>query len=177
MKKSIVAGAASLVLAAMPVVGVFAADPAAVEDTLTVTVNEACTFEHNTGSTGEFTHSMSANAIDDKFGSSTFKAACNNGKGYDINASFASLVNTNNPSVSAIAYSATTPTAGSGTWTATVDSSNIAETKGKVATRTSQDPAGGSTYTVSYTVSTHEDQAQGTYTGKATYTLVQKTGA
>ena len=41
MKKSIVAGAASLVLAAMPVVGVFAADPDAVVDTLTVNVNES----------------------------------------------------------------------------------------------------------------------------------------
>ena len=176
MKKSIVAGAASLVLAAMPVVGVFATDPAAVVDTLTVTVNESCNFEHDTGNNGSFTHAMAANALNANFGSSTFKAACNNGKGYDINAEFQSLAHTGNAG-EAIAYSATTPTAGTGTWTATVNSSNIAATGGKVASTSSQDPAGGSTYTVNYTVSTHDDQAQGTYTGTATYTLVQKTGA
>ncbi len=48
MKKSIIAtGAASLALAAMPVVGVFAADPgsASVEDHITVTIAKACTFQ------------------------------------------------------------------------------------------------------------------------------------
>ena len=48
MKKSIIAtGAASLALAAMPVVGVFAADPgsASVVDHVTVTIDEACTFQ------------------------------------------------------------------------------------------------------------------------------------
>ena len=176
MKKSIVAGAASLVLAAMPVVGVFADNPADVVDTLTVTVNESCNFDHDTGNTGSFTHAMAANALNATFGQSTFKAACNNGLGYDINAVFTSLSHTGNKG-EAITYSVTTPTAGSGTWTATVGSQNIAETGGKLASRATQDPAGGSTYTVNYTVSTHDDQAQGTYTGTATYTLVQKTGA
>ena len=175
MKKSIVAGAASLVLAAMPVVGVFAADPAAVEDTLTVNVNESCNFQRTTGN-GNYTQTMSAGALNSSFGSSTFTAACNNGLGYDINAVFTSLSHTGNKG-EAITYSVTTPTAGSGTWTATVGSQNIAETGGKLASRATQDPAGGSTYTVNYTVSTHDDQAQGTYTGTATYTLVQKTGA
>ena len=174
MKKSIVAGAASLVLAAMPVVGVFAANPAAVVDTLTVTVNESCTFEHATGNSGSFTKSMAAGALDDNFGSSEFTVACNNGKGYTIGAVFTSLTDSGHPSVSAIAYSATTPTAGSGTWTATVNSSNIAATGGSIADTSTQDPAAGSTYTVNYTVSTHNDQAQGTYTGTATYTLTQK---
>lgn len=175
MKKSIVVGAASLVLAAMPVVGVFADNPNPVVDTLTVTVNESCTFEHKSGD-GSYTHAMAAGALNNEFGTSTFTSACNNGKGYDINAVFTSLTHQGNAG-EAIAYSATTPTAGSGTWTATVSSSNIAETNGKLGFRTSQDPAGGSEYSVSYTVSTHNDQAQGTYKGTATYTLVQKTGA
>lgn len=56
MKKSIIAtGAASLALAAMPVVGVFAADTS-VTDTLKVTINKACTLRNNNttvdGSTG-----------------------------------------------------------------------------------------------------------------------------
>ena len=104
---------------------------------------------------------------------STLKAACNNGKGYTIGAEFTSLAHTGNAG-EAIAYSATTPTAGSGTWTATVDSSNIAATNGTIANTSTQDPAGGSTYTVNYTVSLHNDQAQGTYRGTATYTLTQK---
>ena len=175
MKKSIIAGAASLALAAMPVVGVFADNPNPVVDTLTVTVNESCTFEHKSGD-GSYTHAMAAGALNAEFGTSTFTSACNNGKGYDINAAFTSLTHQGNAG-EAITYSATTPTAGTGTWTATVDSSNIAANNGKLATTSTQDPAGGSEYSVSYTVSTHDDQAQGTYRGTATYTLVQKTGA
>ena len=176
MKKSIVAGAASLVLAAMPVVGVFAADPAALTDTLTVTVNESCTFTRTTGN-GQYTQSMTAGALKTDFGSSTFTSACNNGKGYDIGAVFTSLSHTGNAG-EAITYSATTPTAGSGTWTAAIGgSSNIAATSGVLGSQNTQDPAGGRTYTVVYKVSTHDDQAQGTYQGTATYTLVQKTGA
>ena len=47
MKKSLIAtGAASLALAAMPVVGVFATqDPAQVVDTVRVIIDESCTFE------------------------------------------------------------------------------------------------------------------------------------
>lgn len=176
MKKSIVAGAASLVLAAMPVVGVFATDPADVVDTLTVTVNESCNFNHDTGNTGSFSKNMVAGALDPSFGSSTLKAACNNGKGYTINAEFTSLAHQGNAG-EAIEYSATTPTEGSGTWTAAVNSSNIAATNGTIANTSTQDPAAGSTYTVLYKVSLHNDQAQGTYQGTATYTLVQKTGA
>lgn len=175
MKKSIVAGAASLVLAAMPVVGVFAADPDAVVDTLTVTVNESCNFTRETGN-GQYTQNMAAGALKSDFGSSTFKSACNNGKGYDINAVFTSLTHKGNAG-QAIAYSTTAPTAGSGTWTAAVSGSSIAATGGKLGEQSTQDPAGGRTYTVDYSVSLHDDQAQGTYEGTATYTLVQKTGA
>ncbi len=175
MKKSIVAGAASLVLAAMPVVGVFADNPPAVVDTLTVTVNESCNFTRTTGN-GSYTKALTAGALDAEFASSTFTSACNNGKGYDINAVFTSLSHQGNAG-EAIAYSATTPTANSGTWTAAVSGSNIAATDGVLGSQNTQDPSGGRTYTVDYKVSLHSDQAQGTYEGTATYTLVQKTGA
>ena len=173
MKKSIVAGAASLVLAAMPVVGVFATNPAAVVDTLTVTVNESCTFEHGTGNSGSFTKSMAAGALDTAFGESVFTSACNNGLGYDINAVFTSLAHTAGNGA-AIAYSATTPTAGSGTWTATVSGSNIAASGGKLMNTSAPDTSAGTSATVTYKVSTQSDIAQGTYTGTATYTLTQK---
>ena len=172
MKKTLVAGAASFALAAMPVIGVFADNPAAVVDTLTVTVNEACTFELKTGS-ANITKAMEAGALDVAFGSNTFESKCNNGKGYTISAAFTNLAHTGNAG-QAIAYSATTPTAGSGTWTAFDGSTNIAATSGQLANTNAQDPAAGTTYTVTYKVSLHNDQAQGTYRGTATYTLAQK---
>lgn len=170
MKKTLIAGAASFALAAMPVIGVFAVDP--VVDTLTVTVAESCTFTHTSGD-GQFTHTMNAGALDTAFGTSSLTASCNNGTGYTIGAVFTSLKKTTGASSSDIAYSADTPTAGSGTWTANNGTANIAATGGVLASRNAQDPAGGSTYTVTYAVSTHNDQAQGTYTGTATYTLVK----
>lgn len=172
MKKTLIAGAASFALAAMPVIGVFADNPSPVVDTLTVTVNEACTFELKTGS-ANITKAMEAGALDPAFGSNTFESKCNNGKGYTIGAVFTDLAHTGNAG-EAIAYSATTPTAGSGTWTATVGQDNIAASNGVLATKSSQDPAAGSTYTVTYKVSLHNDQAQGTYRGTATYTLTMK---
>ena len=47
MKKTLIAGAgvAAFGLAVLPVAGVFAANPASVVDTLTVKINESCTFE------------------------------------------------------------------------------------------------------------------------------------
>lgn len=170
MKKIAIAGA-SVVLAALPVVGAFAANPAAVEDTLTVTVNESCLFNRTTGN-GAYSKSMSMNAVDLAFASSTFTANCNNAKGYTISAAFTSLTGAGD----AITYSATTPTQGSGTWTAQIgDGDNIAATNGVLGDVSTADPVDGRTYTVNYKVSTHTYQASGTYTGKATYTLAQKT--
>ena len=172
MKKHVIAGAASLALAALPVFGAFATDPAAVVDTLTVTVDEACTFDHD-GSSGSYTKAMSAGQLDANFATSTFKAMCNNGKGYTVGAVFTSLTHTSNGG-DPITYSATTPTAGSGTWTASVSGSNIAATNGTLLNTNEQDPSGGTSRTVTYKVSLHNDQAQGTYRGTATYTLTQK---
>lgn len=169
MKKIAIAGA-SVVLAALPVVGAFAANPAAVEDTLTVTVNESCLFNRTTGN-GAYSKSMDMNDVDLAFASSTFTAKCNNAKGYTISAAFTSLTGDG----ADITYSATTPTQGSGTWTAQIGSgNNIAATSGVLGDTSAADPVAGTTYTVNYKVSTHEYQANGAYTGTATYTLAQK---
>ena len=173
MKKQLIAGAASLALAAMPVVGAFAADPAEVVDTLTVTVDESCTFDHD-GTGGAYTKAMEPGALDTAFATSSFKAMCNNGAGYTVSAVFTSLAHTGNAG-DAITYSAETPTAGSGTWTAQIDGgANIAATNGVLLNTNSQDPAAGTPVTVIYKVSLNDDQAQGTYRGTATYTLTQK---
>lgn len=175
MKKSLVAGAASLAFATMPVIGVFATNPSSVVDTLQVTIAESCDFQRTTGSANE-TKGLTAGQLDTDFATHVFTATCNNGLGYDINAVFTSLTHTGN-SGAPIAYSATTPTAGSGTWTAALSGGNIAETGGKLGSLGTQDPAGGTTYSVTYKVSLANDQAQGTYQGTATYTLVQKTSS
>ena len=173
MKKSLIIGASSLVFAAAPVFGVFAAtNPSAVQDTLTVTVDEICTFTRNSGGSGAtISNTMTAGALNASFGSNTFKAVCNAGSGYSVAAVFTAL----SGSVSgSIAYSATTPTAGSGTWTATVSGSNIAASGGKLMNTSAPDTSAGTSATVTYKVSTQSDIAQGTYTGTATYTLTQK---
>ena len=174
MKKSLIIGASSLVLAAAPAISAFAAssNPAAVVDNLSVTVDEICTFTRNSGGSGAtITDTMTAGALKTNFGSNTFKAVCNAGSGYSVAAVFTAL----SGSVSgSIAYSATTPTAGSGTWTATVSSSNIAASGGKLMNTSAPDTSAGTSATVTYKVSTQSDIAQGTYTGTATYTLTQK---
>ena len=172
MKKTLIAGAASLAFAATPVFGVFATNPAALTDTLTVTVAVSCTFSRTTGE-GTYAKTMTANELDPSFGTSTFTSHCNNGTGYTITPTFTSL--TFSGAAQPIAYSTTTPTAGSGTWTAQIEGgANIAATNGVLMNTNQQDPVGGTTATVIYKVSLNDDQAQGTYRGTATYTLAQK---
>lgn len=169
MKKLAVLGA-SAVLAALPVVGVFATDPDPVVDTVTITVSETCTLTRSTGN-GTYTATMSTNALNASVGSSTFTAVCNNAGGFSVSATPTALTNAGGGE--AINYSATTPTAGSGTWTATksVVAGNIAASNGELmSTNATTD---GLTETVTYAVSTRANQAKGAYTGTMTYQLTQ----
>ena len=168
MKKTLIAGAASLALAAMPVVGVFAADPEPVVDDITITVSETCTLTRTTG-TGIYTATMSTNALNASVGSSTFTAVCNNATGFSVSATPTALTGDGE----AINYSATTPTAGSGTWTATKTevAGNIAATGGVLMSTSSTTT--GMTETVTYQVSTRANQAKGDYHGTMTYALTQ----
>ena len=169
MKKTLIAGAASLAFAATPVFGVFATNPAALTDTLQVTVAVSCTFSRTTGE-GTYSKTMTANQLDTEFGSSTFTSHCNNGKGYTITPTFNSL--TFSGATSPITYSTTTPTAGSGTWTATLGTATTNLTSGTaLATQSSQDPSAGRTYTINYKVGLLNNQPKGTYTGTASYQL------
>ncbi|MBQ9171784.1 hypothetical protein IJ162_01585 [Candidatus Saccharibacteria bacterium] len=169
MKKTLIAGAASLALAATPVFGVFAATPAAVVDTLTVTVAVSCTFARTAGQ-ATYAKTMQANKLDAEFGSSTFTSHCNNGTGYTITPTFTSLTFTG--AAQPITYSTSTPTAGSGTWTAKLSGASESLASGTAfGSQTSQDPAAGRAVTILYTVSTKNNQAKGTYTGTAKYQL------
>ena len=176
MKKLIIAGSASLALAAMPMVGVFAADPAALTDTLQITVNESCTFERGTGGSSTFQKTMAASAVDDNFGSNTFTSKCNNGLGYTVTGDFSDIEEDNDRGT-AIAYGTVTPDSTHlGIWTAyksTATAGNITN-HSSILNTSAADPAGGTSFSVTYKVGLHDNQEQGTYTGTATYTLAQK---
>ena len=169
MKKIAIAGA-SAVLAALPVVGVFAADPAALTDRINITVSETCTFERSSGE-GTYGATLAMNALNNSVGSSTFTAICNNATGFVVNATPTSITGTGD----AITYSAEAPTQGSGTWTAykTTAAANIAATGGVLMTSNGVTPAAGTSETVTYKVSTSPNQAKGSYTGTIEYALVQ----
>ena len=169
MKKLAIAGA-SVLFAAMPVVGAFAADPAAITDTINITVSETCTFTRTTGE-GVYSATMAVNALNAAAGSSVFTAVCNNATGFSVSATPTSITGTGE----AITYSATTPTAGSGTWTATKTTvaGNIAASDGILMTSAGPTAAAGQTETVTYKVSTRNNQAKGDYQGTIEYALTQ----
>ena len=171
MKKTLIAGA-SLALAAMPVVGVFAAkasDPEAISDTLTINVNGVCTLTRSSG-TGTYTETMTAS--DTKtLGTSTYTTHCNNHTGYTIAVTTPNLAGPTN-----IPFQSTAPTAGTAGWAIQTNTTGEATyyVSGNFAETSTQDPAAGNTYTATYLAATASDQSQGTYTGTVTYTLTQK---
>ena len=173
MKKSLIMGATSLVLAATPVFGVFAAegDPAAVTDTLKVTVDEICTFERTTGN-GSYTKPMGANAVDIDFADTVLKAVCNADDGYKVVGAYTALAGTPGGS---IPFGTTKPAAGTSSWAALkgTTGSTYLTNNGNVITKNGADTSAGTSQPIRYQVATADNIAQGTYTGTATYTLTQ----
>lgn len=193
MKKAIIAGAASAVLAAMPVVGVFADTLSTGTDTLEVTVDPACTMTRtgaekysNTIALGATANLNGANSVN----SSTYTIVCNRDNGYSVTAVMTDL---SNGGQDKFEYNATAGTAG--TWTAstlntingiagstsaisaTLQDSGDNEGKyvGTLISSTKFTPAAGDSAVVSYAATARNNQATGTYNGTATYTLVGAT--
>ena len=94
MKKALIAGAASAVLAAMPVVGVFAtpADVQKVTDTINLTVTKTCkmqaeaaakTIELGSGAAGS---TLDGESESDGEAGSTITITCNGSSGWNLNA-------------------------------------------------------------------------------------------
>ncbi len=165
MKKTIIITTAVAVFAVAPAVSVFAAcDP--LEDDITVTITDTCTFTRSTGN-GTYSASMQVGKLNASVGTSTFNIICNNANGYTVTATPTSITGTGE----AINYSATTPTAGSGTWTAynNTAEANIAATSGVLMSSNTVSPAAGASATVVYKVSTRDNQAKGAYSGSITY--------
>ena len=173
MKKSLIMGATSLVLAATPVFGVFAAtgDPAAVTDNLKVTVTEICTFTRSSGN-GSYSKSMLANSLDDNFANTTLKAVCNADDGYKVVGTYTALAGTPGGS---IPFGTTKPAAGTSSWAALkgTTGSTYLTNNGNVITKSGADTSAGTSQAIRYQVATADNIAQGSYQGTATYTLTQ----
>ena len=151
-----------------------ASDPAAVVDTLTVTVDEICTLTRTAG-TGTYTASMQPNKTNMALGTSEFTAVCNSPSGYQVVAAFTALTGSINGS---IPYAASKPTTSTKKWTAVKGESSsttyLATSGAKLMDTDGPDTSEGTVQKVSYKVSTGAGLANGTYTGTATYTLTQK---
>lgn len=180
MKKLAIAGA-SLALAAMPVVGVFA-DPQAT-DTIEVTVNSSCTF---TAGAGTATYSAAGNngaTVQPSAGSSnvhSFTVFCNNNDGYKVNAAASAL--NQDPAITAnFAYANSLPGSGTtGAWNALIGQTGSALTIEQlptggaatdIVTKGSASASGGETFTATYSAYIGSETPTGTYSGTIAYTL------
>ena len=182
MKKKILAGVASLALAVTPVAGAMAVSCTGTSggtliDSLSLTVNTSCTFTRNSGGAGATpTKTISWNSLDTTL-TNTFKVVCNDAAGFKVTGTFSSITSTGK---TAITYSTTTPTAGSGTWTATKgtasDTTNMTSgTAGNLMSTTAVTSTSGTTQQVTYKIGTGAQQERGSYTGTATYVATSNT--
>lgn len=196
MKKIAIAGA-SLALAAMPVVGVFAADGnTTTTDTVQVTIDSACSLTA-TG-TGSYSTTLTNGTASSDLGSTSINIKCNDAGGWMVNAIGANTSTTASAGATDMApdVAGKTPiatgtnfdgsvsnwamklTAGEGTYAPSIVTGyddyhavpSVANTK--VASGVTTDQTTGSTFTTSYKVAVSPTQQTGTYTGKVTYTLV-----
>ena len=177
-KKLIAAGAASLAVAAMPIVGVFAAAPVEVVDNLTLNVNESCTF--STGGTGlNLSDTINAGAETTWSSSShAFVINCNS-VNYGVTAVSTDLTKSGATAHGTIEYvtnaAYTTGVANigdDGKWTAVLTNGDDDAAIGKTSTTIKSGHATTTDgFSVAYKAYAGNAQEQGQYTGTVTYTL------
>lgn len=192
-KKILGAGAASVVLAAMPLLGVFAEDT--FTDTVTITVAPSCTMERTavSGGSGTYNASISNGQKNESIDGSQFTIKCNDNKGWKLSAVGASDETAKTDLVASAGlngHNITTGTTFSGdtsAWAFKVSStggtvqgsygefSAIPDTAAVVAQ--ANDATADDTVKVTYGAYISDDQPAGTYTGKVTYTLSHPAGA
>ncbi|MDO4508159.1 MAG: hypothetical protein Q4B65_02120 [Candidatus Saccharibacteria bacterium] len=187
MKKALIAGAASLAMAAMPVVGVFAVDQT---DTLKVTIDSSCSVKNITHDNGSdevgkwsgdtLSGTLSAGAYDNNFGSTSMTVVCNNSAGWQVTATTSDLVNAKNDKISPVANLSAGTTGYN--WTVSQDDgtgltiptgAQGAAAEDSVASYNKPTDGNGKTFTVTYGISLANDVAAGTYSGTVAYTLNQ----
>lgn len=196
MKKTIIAGAASVALAAMPVIGVFAAeDPitttGSMTDKITVKIDSSCSFTTTNDNATENTLGTTT-LVNGQAGSeiagTAMTISCNDNSGWHLNAIGAGTEghitdlysSANNASIATGAYSES----GNSVWSFKVTGTNsvagyntdfvaVPGTETPVASGSS--PISGTVVTPTYKAYANATQAAGTYTGAVKYTLA--TGA
>lgn len=198
MKKTIVAGvAASAVLAAMPVLGVFAEDITTQTDTVVVTIDPTCTFKtengishaNGNGTAGPGTWSgqtlsgkLTAGTSTDDYGSTSMTVVCNNSDGWEVTAKTTALSGAT--SGKSIAWNAAHSDSVSGvSWSVSQAADNgLAIPEGKQGSADGASVAklenkttgnAGKTFKVTYGVGIADGQDADTYTGSILYTLAE----
>lgn len=185
-KKMIAAGAASLALAAMPVVGVFAVDDTDVVDTIIVTVDATCSFNAGQSSSAADTQYSAtvpngAEATFNNSGAHKFNVTCNDNDGYAVTATPTNLIG-NAVSTNNIPYTTSYSASGTdGMWSATVTSSDVTgaglvspvpdiDAQSHVII-TEDGPTENSSFTVTYAAYVGTETPADTYQGTMTYGL------
>ena len=191
MKKSIIAaGAASIALAAMPIIGVFAADANQMAtDTINVTVTASCTFTAGSGTATYAVEGTNSSAtvlpiVEGGNNTHDFTVFCNNNKGYTVSANAEDLSATG--ITDKFAYAASLPPANTATsaWTAaftqpdggslTLAPLTAAETDTDIVTLTEASATGGESFTATYSAYIGTETPSGTYSGTIAYTLAPR---
>lgn len=188
-KKLIAAGAASLAVAAMPVLGVFADDVKNIQDTITVTVEPTCSFDTNSGAASASDESYSATVLNGAEAAFTaggvhnFFVKCNDTEGYTVSATPTALTGLlpATGDKNSIPYTTTYNASGkAGMWTATVASSDahnptvstpVPQAGGVIITDGKTD---GTAFAVTYKAFVGTETPADTYTGHMTYVLAER---
>ena len=173
MKKLAIAGA-SAVLAALPVVGTFAATTTIV-DSITVGVAQSCQIGSDGSAAASITRTFSETnqqpgtlvTFTDSEQATQVAVKCNIAAGYTLTPSFTALAGPVN-----IAYDGSAEAqAGDGKWSASYVLNSGSSTLMTDGTAINGNSTMTDTYHFTYKVGLDEDQPTGTYTGTATYVL------
>lgn len=179
MKKLAIA-ASSVALAAMPVLGVFAAANQEATDTIQVTVDASCTFTAGSGTatytasgtnqSGQVSPSLSSSNVHN------FTVFCNDKDGYKVTAVATAL--TQDGVTDNFAYVATLPSSGAdGAWHAQIAGTGLKNqlpddgASTTIIERTEASGASGESFTSTYTAWIGTETPAGTYEGTIGYTL------
>ena len=197
MKKSMIAvGAASVALAAMPVVGVFASHT----DTVQVEIETACTVSlktggHAAGAVGAVATTWNSNTLSgsmkngtysENYGSTTLSVTCNDDAGFNVSATPTAL--TAGTVEDGSGHKLTIPVGSNidgehSAWSFKVTSVDASLGNNATAWQTgtsssivdANDPVSGGEFTVTYGASIDSTQPADTYTGTITYGVTGKT--
>lgn len=190
MKKSIIAaGAASVALAAMPIVSTFAAfSGGPFVDQIQTEIAESCTFSRGTTAhdAGTWTtDSENANkdilgavaitpaAAETSIGSSNYRVVCNDQDGYQVAINASALTLTSGKTAVHSWPYATAAAASGSYWriASTGENVDLTATPGIVSKKTSAQD--GKDFTITYYAFAETGQDAGTYSATATYTATQ----